>query len=399
MLSSGIGEKVNVVIQTMGTKKWQNYGISAKTAQRYIVKKGKLKLVKDDLGQLNCASSKTLSDFIAFGKKKYPADRYIFLFWDHGGDPVYGFGYDDKQQSEDSLTLDEMAKAFSKHKDITFDMIGMDCCIMANMETCMVLAPYCRYTVLSEDFESGLGWNYTKWTKYAYANAEKLFDKNYSRQHKARGRGFLLDWLESWLYDESDVTLLDYYISDMLAVVENVGVDDGKTKALKKMLKNCVAYFGHTSDKNELTGLAVSLPYGDAEFYSRLADVYTKCGIDSNYIAWLENFVDAEGNDSYYDFDDFEDSWDGWSSYDDGWKEENDPYWDGGDASYDDWSDSEDDWTYDYNDELWYLYEGENVYLYDDQTNSMYFYDTEQDIMYYYDEAQDEWYETADQAG
>ncbi len=454
MLASGIGEKVNVVIQTMGTKKWQNYGISAKTSQRYAIKGGKLTLVQDSLGQLNCGAAETMSDFIDFSKRNYPAERYIFLFWNHGGGPVYGFGYDDNSQSEDSLTLDEMVSAFSAHRDISFDLIGMDCCIMANLETCSALAPFCRYTVLSEDFESGLGWSYTKWMKtfeenpgistpvlgkqiidtmvaaneteeggdtstmvlvdeaavselfpawinYAFANSEKLLDKNYSRKHKAKGRGFISNMIDSWLYDDSDVTLSDYYISDVLAMVENIGVDDDIAGALKQSLKKAVVYFGHTSDKNELTGLAVSLPYGDSDYYGQLYDVYTKCGFDSNYIAWLENFVSAAGYESYYDYDDFENSWDGWSSYGSGWQDEEGYYGYGYDQDhYDDYGDygdyAEEDWVYDYEEQIWYMYEGDNVYLYDDEENVMYFYDTEADIMYYYDDAAEEWYETED---
>ena len=46
------------------------------------------------------------------------------------------------------------------------------------------------------------------------------------------------------------------------------------------VLKAAVAYYGHTSDKNELTGLAVSLPYGDDEFYAQLSDVYSDIGFD-----------------------------------------------------------------------------------------------------------------------
>lgn len=443
MLASGIGENVKVVIQTMGTKKWQNYGISAKTSQRYAIKGGKLTLVQDSLGQLNCGAAETMSDFIDFSKRSYPAERYIFLFWNHGGGPVYGFGYDDNSQSEDSLTLDEMVSAFSEHRDISFDLIGMDCCIMANLETCSALAPFCRYTVLSEDFESGLGWSYTKWMKtfeenpgistpvlgkqiidtmvaaneteeggdtstmvlvdeaavselfpawinYAYANSEKLLDKNYSRKHKAKGRGFISSMIDSWLYDDSDVTLSDYYISDVLAMVENIGVDDDIAGALKQSLKKAVVYFGHTSDKNELTGLAVSLPYGDSDYYRQLYDVYTRCGFDSNYIAWLENFVSAVGYESYYDYDDFENSWDGWSSYGSGWQDEGDYY------GYDDGDYAEEDWVYDYEEQIWYMYEGDNVYLYDDEENVMYFYDTEADIMYYYDDVTEEWYETED---
>ena len=50
MIESGIGENVNVIVQTMGTKKWNDYDISSKTSQIYRVKGGELELVKDNLG-------------------------------------------------------------------------------------------------------------------------------------------------------------------------------------------------------------------------------------------------------------------------------------------------------------------------------------------------------------
>ena len=34
------------------------------------------------------------------------------------------------------------------------------------METMYAFAPYCKYALLSEDFESGLGWSYTRWMKH-----------------------------------------------------------------------------------------------------------------------------------------------------------------------------------------------------------------------------------------
>ncbi|MBR6390143.1 MAG: hypothetical protein IKS16_02260, partial [Lachnospiraceae bacterium] len=85
MLRSGVGKNVNVIVQTMGTREWQDYGISSKTAQTYKVENGDLKLIRDDLGQLDCTSSETLSEFVGFCKDNYPADRYFFIFWDHGG--------------------------------------------------------------------------------------------------------------------------------------------------------------------------------------------------------------------------------------------------------------------------------------------------------------------------
>ena len=133
MIESGIGDNVNVIIQTMGTKRWQDYGISSRTSQIYRIKQGELELLEDDLGQLDCTDSKTLSDFIDYGKRNYPADRYMLIFWDHGGGPVYGFGYDEWQEELSSLTLDEIQKALGENSDISFDIIGMDCCIMANL--------------------------------------------------------------------------------------------------------------------------------------------------------------------------------------------------------------------------------------------------------------------------
>ncbi len=437
MIDSGIGKNVNVIVQTLGTRKWHDYDISSDTSQIYRINDGELELVRDNLGQLACGKSKTLSDLIAFGKTNYPADRYMLILWDHGGGPVYGFGYDEWKNDTDALTLDEIQEALRANSDISFDIIGMDCCIMANLETCYVLEPFCKYAVLSEDFESGLGWSYTewmklfednpgistpllgkkiidgmieanenddeaggsstmilvnesavpdlvkKWTEYAYKNTDSLFGVNYSKLHMARGRGFMDLFFDYWDDDESAVTMDNYYVSDMMSIVESVGKEDGYTDNLRSSLKNCVAYFGHTSDKNELTGLAVSLPYGDRDFYDQLVSVYSKCGFDEKYIDWLEGFVSAEGTGDYCDYSGFEDSWCGWQTYEEGW------------GSGDAYEDSE-DWEYDYEDKIWYLYEDGNIFLYDDESDIMFFYDEYEDELYYYDEEDDDWYVAED---
>ena|GEM_PF-415440 len=450
MIRSGVGKNVNVIVQTMGTREWQDYGISSKTAQTYKVENGDLKLIRDDLGQLDCTSSETLSEFVGFCKDNYPADRYFFIFWDHGGGPVYGVGYDEWQSEDDSLTLAEMADAFSEHSDIRFDIIGMDCCIMASMETLYALAPYCKYALLSEDFESGLGWSYTGWMKqleanpgiaspllgkcivdeiikendsyddddyssclglfnvstskslynawkaYAYKNEDALMGTNYSTAHMAKGRGF---W-DMWGFDESDVTLSDYYISDILALVESIDNQSTEAKNLVSALKAAVAYYGHTAGKNELTGLAVSLPYGDSDFYNQLTVVYRAIGLDDEYIEWLGNFVYGSAYDDYYDYSGFEDSWGGWGAYE---QDYGCNISGGGSCEYgydydcDDYncygnSDTDDGWLYDYEEEIWYCYEDDILYLYDEDSDTMFYYDEYEDEVYYYDEDSDDWY-------
>lgn len=476
MIASGIGDNVNVIIQTMGTRHWQDYGISSRSAQTYKIENGSLRLIRDRLGQLDCTDKKTLSEFIGFCKSEYPAERYMFLFWDHGGGPVYGFGYDEWQSETESLTIAEMAEAFSENEDVHFDIIGMDCCIMASMETCYALSPYCKYALLSEDFESGLGWSYTGWMKemekdpgiatpllgkyiidaiiednenrfggasssvglyntatarslyeawktYAYKNESALMKKNYSKSHKAKGRSYF----DMWGYDYSYVTLSDYYISDILALVEGIDKESKEAKNLISTLKASVVYFGHTSDKNELTGLAVSLPYGDYDFYNRLRQVYSDIGLDEDYIDWLGGFVKSSGYNDYYDYYSFENNWGGWGDYESqygcnisngdsceygydysscygggtGYAPGYNSYYDSGsycDNSgyssycYNDSDDCYDDWIYDYDEEIWYCYDEDGyLYLYDDETDTMFYYDEESDSIYCYDEYSDSW--------
>ncbi len=452
MLSSGIGGNVNVILQTMGTKEWQDYGISGKTAQTWKIEDGALSLVRDDLGQLDCTSPETLSDFIGFCKSAYPAERYLFLFWDHGGGPVYGFGYDEWQDPEDSLTIAEMSRAFSEHSDVHFDIIGMDCCIMASLETCYALAPYCKYTLLSEDFESGLGWSYrdwmrkfeenpgmstpllgkkivdaaidanesspdgdsaciglfnestaknlfTAWRDYAYQNEDALLGKNYSRRHRAKGRGEKGFFGDIWGSDQSNVTLSDYYISDILALVENIDNSSEEAKNLTSALKAAVTYCGHTSDKNELTGLAVSLPYGDPDFYKQLKSVFMDIDLDSEYIQWLSHFVTDSSYDSYCDYEDFESCFGGWGDYESEYgcnlSSGSCEYgYDYGSGDYYGYGDEDvcDDWIYDYEEDIWYLYDDDTLFLYDEESDTLCYYDEYEDEFYYYDEDEDDWF-------
>ena len=163
MLRASYHENVNVLLETIGTKRWSSrYGIASNRTQRYRVLEDEIELVDDSLGQEDCTDAESLAEFIRWGAEQYPAQRYILILWGHGAGPVYGFGYDEHQGEEEALTIDEMQTAV-RQGGVYFDFIGMDCCIMSCMELCCALYDYCDYMILSEDFESGLGWEYTGW--------------------------------------------------------------------------------------------------------------------------------------------------------------------------------------------------------------------------------------------
>jgi len=434
IINAGYSDNVNVVVQTMGTKKWQNYGINANKAQRYKVDGNGLTLVDDSLGQLDCTIASTLGDFIKWGAANYPADRYILVFWNHGGGPVYGFGYDEwNDDSNAALTIDEMQTALNDG-GVYFDFIGMDCCIMSSLEVCVALYDYCDYTILSEDFESGLGWYYTDWMKklysnssistielgqyivddmvntnandsqagdnsilalidegmmrvlwtawtdFAYANEDALLENNYSRVvMKANNNGRVhpaikdhfsveapLASRDFWDDDSDDdsYSLSEYYITDIMSLASTLNTTE--SQALQSAVNNTLIYVNATSGDAGLTGISVTLPYGDSSFYSDLRTIFNNCGFDSTYVTWLNKFVSASGTSTYYDYSDWDDSWDGWDDYEDdynwddwGWFDDDcDDYWDDwnddswGSSFWDFWDD--DDWDYDYYDNYYY---------------------------------------------
>ena len=370
MLAAKTGDKVQVLIETVGTKDWsKRLGIASDHTQRYRLDGGKLVLEDDSLGQEDSTQASTLSDFIRWGSKNYPADRNLLIFWDHGAGPVYGFGYDENQAHEETLTMDQMRQAL-QNGGIYFDVIGMDCCIMSSMELCLGLQDYCDYLILSEDFETGIGWSYTGWLKaledntsletpelgrlivddmvsanendqdggaatlalidasysnllytawkdFAYANERSLLGENYSMHIKGGRRAHPIlkeKGLFDWIFDANgDYDMSDYYITDIMAVAQNIQSEE--SKALEAALQLAVAYFACTSDEVGMTGLSVTLPYGDPDFYEELSDVFSNSELEEEYVNWLGRFVRASGVQDRYDYEDwYENEWSGWES-------------------------------------------------------------------------------------
>lgn len=166
MMKIGSTKNVNVVVETGGSNEWGNSKISNKENQRWLVKKNDIQLLQN-VGDRNMGKPETLTDFIDWSMKKYPAEKYGIVLWNHGAGSVIGYGADEKHD-HDALTLSELqqsfAKSYGKNKQ-KFEMIGFDACLMANVEVAKLLQPYGKYLVASEELEPGHGWDYTPFLK------------------------------------------------------------------------------------------------------------------------------------------------------------------------------------------------------------------------------------------
>ena len=130
----------------------------------------------DDLGEVNMADGGTLVDFVTWAMQNYPADRYVLVLSDHGmgwpggwSDPAPG-GTDPGRAplisalDGDNLFLSEIDQALGQIRQQTgldkFDIIGMDACLMSQLEVYAALQPHAHYVVASEETEPSLGWAY-----------------------------------------------------------------------------------------------------------------------------------------------------------------------------------------------------------------------------------------------
>ena len=131
----------------------------------------------EDLGEVNMADKDTLVDFVTWAIQSFPSDHYVLLMSDHGmGWPG---GWSDpspasrdsgnapliQQLREDNIYLSELDEALAeiqRNTDIEkFDLIGLDACLMSQLEVYSALQPYARFAVASEETEPGLGWAYS----------------------------------------------------------------------------------------------------------------------------------------------------------------------------------------------------------------------------------------------
>ena len=167
-------EKVNVLIQTGGTESWQakdevGMDIASDRLQRWTWDENGFTLV-EELELASMAKHTTLSDFIQWGAKYYPAEKYMLTLWDHGGGSATGL-IADELHDDAIMSLEGLNRAL-KNGGVHFNLLMTDTCLMASLETAQAVAPYADYLAASEETLPGLGSNYEEWLQCLYDEPE-----------------------------------------------------------------------------------------------------------------------------------------------------------------------------------------------------------------------------------
>ncbi len=329
ILNARIAENINIIVETGGTSRWQNDVIDNRTNQRYRLLNEGLELLEENLGRKSMVNPATLSDFIKFSTANYPSDRYMLVMWDHGGGSISGYGYD-QYYANDSMTLDEINTAL-KDGGCSFDMIGFDACLMATLETAIVLEPYADYMIASEEVEPGIGWYYTGWISSLSENTsipttelgKKLID-DYIRVVRsevpqsqatlslidlAELKGTVPDALSRFSSAATNLIINDNYhiVSnaragtkefapssrinqiDLIHFTENLRT--AESEALADALRGCIKYNRTSNNITNANGLSIFFPYGRVNKVGDILETYTEIQIDEEYSECIKSFA------------------------------------------------------------------------------------------------------------
>ncbi len=325
MLNATLSDKINVIVETGGTSNWQNQLIKSNTNQRFRVKQGGLETLNAKVGKRSMVDPDTLTDFIQFSAREFPADRYMLVLWDHGGGSLTGYGYDE-HFPEDSMSLDGINTAL-KNGGVKFDIIGFDACLMATLETALVAGQYGDYLVASEAVEPGTGWYYTNWLSALSANPAmdsldvgKTIIDDYvkmsgssqttlSMTDLAELGGTVPAALNAFSTSTSQMIAGDGFNTvasarsgsrdfstsskinqiDLIHFAENLATNEAN--ALAGTMRAAVKYNRNSTNISHANGLSIYFPYQSMNKVSTAIQTYNAIGLDKSYSECIKSFA------------------------------------------------------------------------------------------------------------
>jgi len=118
------------------------------------------------LPELNHDDPHVLSEFIRWAVKKYPADRFGIVFWDHGGQ-WEGYGGDEQDgtvEKPKGMSTAAIRSAVLEVMDSVgirkWDFVAFDACLMGGIEVLVDFADLADIFIACPEIDTGDGWNY-----------------------------------------------------------------------------------------------------------------------------------------------------------------------------------------------------------------------------------------------
>lgn len=160
MEQEGKSPSLHVVVEAGGSTRWELDEMDGVPYARFSLTGDGISSM-ESMEIRNMGDADTLTDFINYGVRSYPANHYGLILWNHGGGPVGGYG-SDSHFDGDGLSLEEIREALghSVMADSAFDFVAFDACLMGSVETAGCLDGYADYVIASPELEPQHGYDY-----------------------------------------------------------------------------------------------------------------------------------------------------------------------------------------------------------------------------------------------
>ncbi|MBC8137601.1 MAG: hypothetical protein H8F28_17095 [Fibrella sp.] len=127
---------------------------------------------------VDMGSKETLQEFIQWGVKTFPAERYAIVLWNHGAgwrsqkprQGTRGVSYDDETGTH--IETIEFAEAITLGNDRKWDLVAWDSSLMQMMEVAYEIKDQTNWIVGSEESPPAQGYPYDRWVDKLIANPD-----------------------------------------------------------------------------------------------------------------------------------------------------------------------------------------------------------------------------------
>ena len=203
MEKAGSSENFNIVVQAdFNPKKWNRGALRTfhndipvnirSNVSRFLMQKNTSDSIKPQLvsnpieiipeEEANMDDPEVLKDFIDWGLKKYPADRYGLIFWNHGNQwRGYGGDKDNGTKKVSSVLkssqINEAVRdTLDKNNKDKLDFISFDTCLMGGVEVLVDFWNLCDVFIACSEIDYQDGWDYNRTLNYLkkYPNIESI---------------------------------------------------------------------------------------------------------------------------------------------------------------------------------------------------------------------------------
>ncbi len=325
-------KQISVLVMAGGSQKWFNDAVDIEDTAIYEALDNSL-VKREGEGLKGMGEVETLTYFINYCYKEFPAKNYSLILWDHGGGPLCGLisdycsGGSFKSVLKVREALDQTPIAQNK-----LYLLGFDACLEGSVEIAKVFAPYAKQMVASEESEPGYGWNYAflkdlekdegpdqtgkriielYFEQYPKDTTEKItlssIDLNRMDELMQKSGDFFSEvashldtktFLEFAALRQKlepvDMRNMDKDIRDLVDLQEMVETYSKyapeKGQDLLHVIQEMITYEKHTSD-GVSNGLSIYFPYYDAKSYRKgWNESFKKLEFDDAYTQLIEKF-------------------------------------------------------------------------------------------------------------